>query len=1049
MPISSKLRTTRAVLARTPAYSMIQVEEVDGKLVFVNSVTGQRFKGPKAFTDAMAYADALRIADYREISPFGETVTGRITGAQANADRVLRLNSYLSDPANRAALAAVGLENLSGGSVSGRMILFDTRNTKSSVDAISRTISTNAPGEVVLTDGGIQLFSLSQAVTSAGEAITLSRAQQDVLKQLSKINIFDQDDVGEFFGFVGQALDPSSTPEIINSALGKIGKRVGKMTKRYQSAFSPRDVSSGANILNRLVSESIISGTADEYNLIVDRTEAILKTAAGGYDLLSDEEKVLIARSIEGAQAEDIGIPRGLPTGGELSENIFVPKRSDSAAQEAFKFIEETLQIRLTDVVSGAPGTYVPDDYIADSDELRKLLQSALAEQQSVISSGATPKKLVEIVQEKYDLLPAALKTKNLEDMVGKLGASIETMNDGHYLLVEKAQKRILEIKQEDLNNLISSGSIDEIKLRQINQLQNEIESIQSAIESGDRNPTRIGIPGIGQLKGEAAVVTVEEGILGAEESDFRALEEIRDTYSEMIRSGKTLSAQEQAAYEYSEMMLRLRSSFSRRLSIADASAVKTEIITEDPFLTQNIAKSKGSGVFVEDMLLLNDPEFIQNPYRVKRVQAMIDAEIRSAREFMESGKIPREVLDQLRHTANLDFSSMAPAARALAIINRKQAIEITQALRAGIDPRNIPALVNMISKHHISQAFKTEEGIAAVRIPDALRYKIATRTSLQKVTGFETSALSTANINTSSGVAQLPMVNFAISGKQMVVADSVASTYKPALGGFDLDDSGLPILGTYQDESGRTRIAAVAMRDPKGMQESILMKPQLAHAETLRAMLVDDSDRIARQVAAATPAEIYSLVTKVRDSADIGQIEAQQVVDLAMDVIKREKTLHPRVLQERLRAFSTSSADSDVALETVVRILREGMYGSRLAEDVSDLAPINQRFLEALAERGSASIRGRDVLDPATGLPVGPFSRLSVEQGAPYSYKYLTEIAREADSVDPKNMQAIRTSLLETLGVRSDSLSPSELSTLFSRPRRSCGRCAKVKTWC
>lgn len=1044
MPISSKLRTTRAVIARTPAYSMIKVEEIDGELTFINTVTGETFTGSNGFRDAMAYADALRVADYRDISPSGVITAGRTTGADVNADRVVRLNNYLSDPANRAALASMGLEDLSGGSVSGRMILFDTENTKSAVQSISRTISENAPGEVVLTDGGMQLFSLSQAVTRSGEAISLSRAQQDVLKQLAEINIFLQDTVAEFFGHVGTAL---GTPTAADDALTGIGKIVGKMTKRYQSAFSPRDVSSGADIISQLVSEGVIAGTPDEYNLIVDRVEAILKTAAGGYDLLRDEEKVLIARAIEGAESVDTGLTRGMPNiiiASDLSENIFVPKTAESAADVAFKLIEEQLQLRVPDVFSGTAGTYVPDDYASVSADLRKLIQEALKDQE-----GGDPRKLIEIIEER-----SGSSSDQLKGLVKKLGLSIETASDGHYLLVGRAQKRILEIKQKTLDDLLRSGSIDATKLKEMRELENEIEAIQASIDSGDRNASRVGIPSRGVLKGEASVIDAQRGILGALDSDFRALEEIHDALQAKIRSGETLSPQEQSALQYAEMMFRLRASFDKRLTVADISALKKEIIVKDPFIAQNIAKSKGAGVFVEDMLLLNDPEFITNPQRIRRVQAMIDAEVRSAKEFMETGKIPKEVLDQLRFSATDDLISMQPAARAMAIVNRKQAIEITQALRSGVDPRNIPALVNMISKHHISQAFKSEGESVAVRIPDALRYKIATRTSMQEpiITEFGLESMSSVAIKDSAGRSiDLPMVNFITRGKQLIVADSVASTYKAAEGGFDLDDSGLPMLGTYTDDKGRTRIAAVTMRDPKGRQESILMKPQLKHAETLKAMLADDSDRIVRQVEKASSADIQSLVGKVRDSANISQIDAQSAVDIAMEVIRSERGMDPKAVQDRSRVLQDRLSDlrilmggeeADVALETAVRIMREGMYGERLGESLTAMAPINQRFLETLAERASAAIRGRDVLDPATGLPVGPFSNLGVEQGAPYADKYLVELGRKPDAVSAETIEPARKALLDSLGIRPESLSVSEMPQLFNAPRRSSRRC-------
>lgn len=523
--------------------------------------------------------------------------------------------------------------------------------------------------------------------------------------------------------------------------------------------------------------------------------------------------------------------------------------------------------------------------------------------------------------------------------------------------------------------------------------------------------------------------------ILGAQDGDFEGLEEISKALHKDITSGAHLSVEQEKALDYTDLMLGLRKSFGGRIVIADISALKSEIVTEDTFLAQNITKAKKSSVFVEDMLLLNDPEFMTNPQMQQRIQAMIDAEARSAQEFMETGKIPREVFDALRRQASDDLASMDTSARALALVRRKQAIEISQALRSGVDPRRIPQLVNMVSNYHISQAFMSDGQRVAVRIPDALRLKISTKSSamLPSLLGGEFESLSSVPILDSSGnTIQLPMVNFVTMEEQMIISDSITSTYKAAKGTFDLDDSGLPMLGTYRDHKGRIRIAAVSMRDPKGFQESILMKPQLKHAETLLTMLSDDSGLIKRQAASATEAELSSLALRVSDAAQINQEDAIDAVNIAVDLIRREKTINTRVLQDRLLDLrAVLGEDADVALETTVRIIREGMFGERLAGDISEMAPISQKFLYALAERKSAAIRGLDVFD-SSGLPVGAAKTLTPEQGAPYAYKYFYELGSKPDQVDLREILPARESLAKALGISPDRLSASELSTLF-----------------
>lgn len=63
-----------------------------------------------------------------------------------------------------------------------------------------------------------------------------------------------------------------------------------------------------------------------------------------------------------------------------------------------------------------------------------------------------------------------------------------------------------------------------------------EIEALEKAIRTGDSNPARVGQLFEGQLKGEASIVDVEKGLLGAEAGDFAKLQEIADDLNEEKR---------------------------------------------------------------------------------------------------------------------------------------------------------------------------------------------------------------------------------------------------------------------------------------------------------------------------------------------------------------------------------------------------------------------------------------------------------------------------------------------------------------------------------
>jgi len=160
MPINDRVKSMRSVLKRTPAYSIVSVIEEDGEIVFLNTVTNQKFD---TFQDALIDADVLKIADHRMIGPDGTTTMGRIVGAASNANRVVTINTYLNNPLNADTLRSQGLGHLVNKSVGGRMFLFDVSEGQAALDRINNVIETQLPGEAFLTDDGMQLFSLNLA----------------------------------------------------------------------------------------------------------------------------------------------------------------------------------------------------------------------------------------------------------------------------------------------------------------------------------------------------------------------------------------------------------------------------------------------------------------------------------------------------------------------------------------------------------------------------------------------------------------------------------------------------------------------------------------------------------------------------------------------------------------------------------------------------------------------------------------------------------------------------------------------------------------------
>lgn len=267
--------------------------------------------------------------------------------------------------------------------------------------------------------------------------------------------------------------------------LENVAGLMGKLPKRLQSVFSPRDVSVDAGQMQKLITGGILDRSADAtgrngINYLYDDVEAILRIAGGDYESLSFEEKVLVRKTIEGASPITLstldGTPLtfGMPMQSHLSTSLFVPKDAASAADAAFESIEKSLQLR--DAMKSADGTIGYLDGMGDlSQRLRRMITDAVEEQRRIadaIAAGdpvATPKSMMKILEDSAALLGP---DDPVRELVGKLKPAIEAARDGHYLLTRNALREILEEKKNDLIKLKRSSFIDEDIARGIDQLQ-------------------------------------------------------------------------------------------------------------------------------------------------------------------------------------------------------------------------------------------------------------------------------------------------------------------------------------------------------------------------------------------------------------------------------------------------------------------------------------------------------------------------------------------------------------------------------------------------
>jgi DNA-binding Lrp family transcriptional regulator len=427
------------------------------------------------------------------------------------------------------------------------------------------------------------------------------------------------------------------------------------------------------------------------------------------------------------------------------------------------------------------------------------------------------------------------------------------------------------------------------------------------------------------------------------------------------------------------------RNFFENFFVIAPRSALKKEVGNQAAAISMNIATSHAEGVYMDPMQALVDPAFFTNQDLQKRITQNIDAQVAGIANFGTTGQVPEEILRQLEEQSSLDTSLLDPSAQASALRNRAEAREISNLLKSNVDPRQIPGLVNRVRNHYAIKAFREKGTSVDVLVPDAYRYQITTRGA---------SGIRPNNMS-SSGISQVPVaqgrslnfVEFAVRGRQAVVSDNNASTYKAALGTFDLDDKVLPVMRTFKDENGRTRIGYITTRDPKGTQEMILMRPVMRDLETIQELAGASDDVLLSRFRSMGTIDL-SRISQELSQANIGSSDMQNALGIIQGALKANKKGELFSSSGVQRGLNKASEDTMFAIETILRIVREGKYDPSAP---SLLPEIPTSVIDELTLRGSAAIRGRDVL-ASSGRTVAQELGLGPEQGAPYSYKTFVE---------------------------------------------------------
>lgn len=302
--------------------------------------------------------------------------------------------------------------------------------------------------------------------------------------------------------------------------------------------------------------------------------------------------------------------------------------------------------------------------------------------------------------------------------------------------------------------------------------------------------------------------------------------------------------------------MLDLQGDLKNVVAIVGQSALKKDlnIGLGSDFITLSGLGSPKDIVYADPVTVAFHPEAFATQADVENYQKYSAQIMQEFQEAVDTNTMPKKVLRHLEEAADADFSHLPFHMQPSKLRNQEFARQILQLHQSGIGPKDSPLMMNRLHAFFASQAFKTkikdevEQFMPA--LPDVKRFAIGT----ESVYGLAGERSILGKYSSASGKKGMEDVLFDVAGGTQTNAELMkfrvknntillhaghVNKYFNSLGGFDLDDKGLPKLMTasYKDENGKTvrDLMFTITRQPSAIQETIYGSAALDDVDTLR----------------------------------------------------------------------------------------------------------------------------------------------------------------------------------------------------------------------
>jgi hypothetical protein len=860
------------------------------KVEFVISATGQRFKNP---SEAFVEASTMKITQYERIVP---SLGG--VGDTYNNPRRAQMGAILQSMQDRFnQLKSSGdtqfLDFLSRAGITEDDLSFGLISSQSArgsdVSDFLQRADRRLGGFIPFIDD--EGADLLQLMVG-GKSIK----QSDMHKLMSFLgnDIFNPNKLAKIFGSGG-------TSEDIENYLAKIGKRV-------RGLYSDRDI----NILGTDIVDFFSYKNKFGANLSVIESMARAELAAGTIDEAEYAKRV-------GSMHDNFGviIEEGLDV---LKSNFGLKSRGKDLGTGRTHISILMNNVDTKSIIesgirsSGYSGTY--DDFIAE-------LESA--GMRDVIDAAQSNKELLEQAKSRLN--------KDQMSVFEKIMGAAEKEWDGTGVL----------------NNRLIHGARS--------KLEAKIESLKTSISSGtgDTTEARISLMQLEQQK--------------------RILDNASNLY-QITGRGSVGGEGIKTAFEVLDLDKLFGADFANVAYIIGRSGLKNDINFGSG---TNMISLSGLGsprelVYTDPVTVAFHPEVFASQDELDAMQDYSATIMRDFEEAVNDNTLPKNVRRMLEEVSTEDYSSLPIAMQRSKIRNQEFARQILQLHQSGIGPRESPQMMNALHSFMASQMYTVRnkynsmgELVSNIHLPvspNTYRFAIGSEASsvglapiLDTYVGGAHSAGRkgfqniTFNIEGSAHTADL--LKFRVNNHKMLFAAGAIEEFYDALGGFDLDDKGLPKLMTasYRDSAGmlRNNLIFSITRQPSGSQEIIYGSAALTDTETLRNFF-GKSDFIDTLERIGTGDDVMEDLLKVLKGKE-GKLDPSRTEQEITDAILEVYNARGRTIAEankRTLAFISEFGSSP--LRYTDEPSRDGIYRVRKA-DLGDEPTLRQAIHEGLID--------------------------------------------------------------------------------------------------